>query len=251
MYSTGRACCARAVFGERLDIFEYYGDIILWHYCNVAIPHVIAADLRAYRSVGVRELQTLVFGTSSLWCHGLNLAVVAWLSSGMETDVESAIRRYARERFGPRNEQHMLDYYCALEEAQSLYLAFCHYTGFCDLRWFDEPSSWYGEHRRRLAVSQEEHRQLAESLAQIAAGCTEEPYRANLQAEQTGLEIARVELEELDRRLMVGERLSRGEPGRLTDADTDQHRASRQRQWDLAQRVPVELRGQAFGALAP
>jgi hypothetical protein len=244
---------ARDVFEGRVDVFEYYGDTILWHYFNVAIPHVSAADLRAYRQLGVRVVQALMFGTYSLWAHGLNLATFAWLSSGIETDVESAIARYARERFGTEIEDCMAAYYLALEKTQSQYLGFCQYEDewMHDLHGVGTPSRWYSKHRQRVTESREQFQRLSEMLAQSAAHCKGDPFVENLKAEQAHLEITRIELEQLDGRLAIGERITNGESGHWTEEEIAGRMTARQRQWDIAQTVPIEIRGQAFGALAP
>ena len=242
---------ARKVFEGRVDAFEYYGDTILWQYLNVAIPHIIAADLRAYRQLGVREMQVLGFGAYSLWAHGLNLATFAYLSSGMETDVEAAIARFARERFGAEAEERMVAYYLALEEAQAGYLGFCPYEDewMHDLRGFSRPSPGYAEHRRRVAESREQFQEIAEMLAQAAAHCKGDPFVENQRAEQAHLEITRIELGQLDMRLAVGERITNGDPADWTEEERTRRAAARQRQWEIAQTVPKEIRGQAFGAL--
>ena len=106
------------------------------------------------------------------------------------------------------------------------------------------------EHRQQLARSREQYRELADRLATAAAVCRDDPYVAHLQAEQAHLEIMRIELEEIDVRLGVGERATAGEPARPTE-EAAQRILSRQRQWGIAQTVPAAIRGEAFGALAP
>jgi hypothetical protein len=244
---------AKEVFEGRVDVFEYYGDTILWHYFNVAIPHVIAADLAAYHRIGAREVQALAFGTYSLWAHGLNLAVFALLGSGMETDVDAAIARYAGERFGASAASAMVAYYQALEAAQADYLGFCGYddSWMQDLRWLSVPSPWYGEHRHRVAASQEAFGQVAELLAAAVARGQGEPYVAHLKAEQVHLEMTRIELVQLDARLAAAERATAGASRPPTEQETAQRVATRQRQWELGLSVVPEIRGEAFGALAP
>jgi hypothetical protein len=244
---------AKEVFEGRLDVFEYYGDTILWQYFNVAIPHVIAADLAAYRSLSPREIQALAFGTYSIWAHGLNLATFAWLSSGMETSADAAIARYARERFGPQVQDRMVAYYTMLEKAQANYLAFCRYEDdwLHDLRGFGKPSPGYAEHRRRVAEAKELFKQLAEMLTQAAAQAKGDEFVRNLAAEQAHLEITRIELDQLDMRLAIGERITSGGSGAWTEQEESRRVVNRQWQWGIAQKVPAEIRGQAFGAQAP
>ena len=239
-------------FAGRLDVFEYYGDTILWQYFNVAIPHVIAADLRAYREMAVREVQALAFGTSSLWAHGLNLAVFAWLAAGIETDVDSAIARYATERFGPEACDDMVAYYDALETAQAGYLGFCGYEDdwLHDLRGGGAASPWSGEHRRRTAESRTAFAALTDMLDAAGGRCRGETFRDNLRAEQAHLRLTQIELEQLEMRLAMGEQAFQGDA--KADPDDRQRRqdAAHARQWEIAQSVPPEIRGQAFGALA-
>lgn len=243
---------ASQVFSGRVDVFEYYGDTILWHYFNVAIPRVIAADLRAYRRLGVREVQALAFGAYSRWAHGLNLAAFAWLASGQEVDADAAVGRYAREQFG-RAADDMAQYYGALEQVQSRYLALCPYPDdwMGDLRGTPGPSPQYRPHRERAATCREEFGRLAGLVERATRRAEPGEPLDHVQAEGASLEIARVELEQLDLRLAIGERWTEGGPRAWTGAEIESRTAARQRQWDLAQSVPVRIRGQAFGALAP
>lgn len=245
---------AREVFDGRVDVFEYYGDSILWRGFNVAIPHVIADDLRAYKRLGVREVQALVFGTHSLWLHGLNLAVFAWLSSGLESSVEAAIARYARERFGKQSERRMAEYYLALEKAHFLCLGFCQYEDewLNDLRGFGVPSRGYADHRKRAARGAGLFAELAERLSQAADCCEAGPYLSHLKAEQASLEIARIELELLEMRLAIAdERSTPTGDIQWTPEETERQRIARRRQWEIAQTVPVEIRGWACDGPAP
>ncbi|MFA6111403.1 MAG: DUF4838 domain-containing protein [Candidatus Latescibacterota bacterium] len=244
---------AREVFDGRVDVFEYYGDTILWHYFNVAVPRVIAADLRAYGRLGVREVQALAFGTYSQWAHGLNLAAFALLSSGQEREVDSAVQRYAGERYGVRAADRMTEYYRALEEVQEGYLSMCAYgeDWMSDLRGMSTASPHYGAHRERALESRAGLTRLADLLADAARVCGSGEGAVHLHAEQVSLENTRAELDLLDLRLAIGERITGGGPWQWTEEERRRQSSVRQQQWDLAQGVPVEIRGQAFGALAP
>lgn len=244
---------AKELFGDRVDVFEYYGDNVLWHYFNVAIPRVIAADLRAYRRVGVREIQCLTFGAYSLWAHGLNLAVFAWLASGMETDVDAAIARYARERFGARAEGRMVEYYRRLERIQAGYLGFCGYADdwICDLRGCWGKSMEYAAHRRRVATCRAQFPVLTDLLALAAPRVRGKSFATNLRAEQSSLAITRIELEQLDMRMDSGIRFTAGARNAWGEKEKASEADARQRQWEIAMTVPESIRGQVFGALAP
>ncbi len=244
---------AASLFPGRVDVFEYYGDTILWHYFNVAIPAVIAADLQAYHRLGVREVQALAFGSYSVWAHGANLAAFAGLSAGQAADPDTAVARYASERYGHRAADCMVTYYQALAAAQCGYLSMCDYPEewTCDLRGVGPASPHYSAHRERVATARAAFAGLPDLLAAAARHGGGSREAACLHAEQVSLENARTELDLLDLRLAIGERATAGGAGAWTEAETAATVAARQGQWDLAQAVPAEIRGQAFGALAP
>jgi hypothetical protein len=87
------------LFDGRVDVFEYYGDAILFGGTAVPLVEVIARDLEHYRRSGVRGVSCLVFGTYSLWAYGVNVEAFA------RGALEPARAREAREtsctrRFG-------------------------------------------------------------------------------------------------------------------------------------------------------
>jgi hypothetical protein len=64
-------------FEGRVDVFEYYGDAILFGGCAVPLVEVVARDLEYYRRAGVRGVSCLVFGRYSLWAYGVNVEAFA------------------------------------------------------------------------------------------------------------------------------------------------------------------------------
>jgi hypothetical protein len=66
-----------ALFEGRVDVFEYYGDAILFGGCAVPLLEVIARDLDFYAHAGVRGVSCLVFGTYSLSAYGANVEAFA------------------------------------------------------------------------------------------------------------------------------------------------------------------------------
>lgn len=242
---------AREVFEGRVDVFEYYGCSTLWYYANVAIPRVIARDLRAYRAAGVREIQALVFGAHSLWAHGLNLAVFARLASGQETDVESAVARFAEERFGAAAAPAMAEYYAALEEAQAGYLGFCDYADnwMSELRgfWLGMPSPAYAGHRARTAACREKFRALDRMLEGAALARADRKQALQLAAEHAHLRATILQLEQLDLHLAIGERYTKGGSADMTPEEEQRWRAVRRAQWELVRAVPENIRGQRHG----
>ncbi len=242
---------ARDVFEGRVDVFEYYGCTTLWCYCNVAIPRVIARDLRAYRAAGVREIQALVFGAHSTWAHGLNLSVFARLASGQETDVDTAITRFTEERFGRPAAPAMLDYYNALEKAQAGYLGFCDYANdwFSDLRgfWLGMPSPAYAGHRARVAACHNKFQTLDRMLEGAARACPAKEHALHLAAEHAHLRATMLELNLLELHLAIGERYTNGGSADMTPEEEQRWRAGRRAQWELVRGVPEKIRGQRHG----
>jgi hypothetical protein len=64
-------------FDGRVEVFEYYGDAILFGGCIVPLAGVVAADLEWYRRAGVRGVSCLTFGTYSLLAHGVGIEAFA------------------------------------------------------------------------------------------------------------------------------------------------------------------------------
>src|SRR5581483_4250557 len=62
-----------ALFDGRVDVFEYYGDAILFGGCAVPLPTVVGRDLEYYARAGVRGVSCLIFGQYSLWAYGVNV----------------------------------------------------------------------------------------------------------------------------------------------------------------------------------
>ena len=65
------------VFQGRVDVFEYYGDALLFGGCAVPLVEVIARDLESYAAAGVRGVSCLLFGSYSLWAYGVNVEAFA------------------------------------------------------------------------------------------------------------------------------------------------------------------------------
>jgi Domain of unknown function (DUF4838) len=89
-----------ACFDGRVDVFEYYGDAILFAGCAVPLAAVVARDLAYYRAAGVQGVSCLVFGRYSLWAYGLNVETFA--RGAVSPDLAPAVREaYSARRYGP------------------------------------------------------------------------------------------------------------------------------------------------------
>jgi Domain of unknown function (DUF4838) len=65
------------LFDGRGQVFEYYADAILFGGIAVATPAIIAADLQAYRKLGVPGISCLTFGKHSAIAYPTNLEAFA------------------------------------------------------------------------------------------------------------------------------------------------------------------------------
>ena len=101
------------LFEGRVDVFEYYGDALLFGGCAVPLVEVMARDLECYAAAGVRGVSCLLFGSYCLWAYGVN--VEAFARGTLRPEAARGAREvYARRRFGDAAE-HMDRYLTRLE----------------------------------------------------------------------------------------------------------------------------------------
>jgi len=110
-----------ACFEGRVDVFEYYGDAILFGGCAVPLTAVVERDLAYYRAAGVRGVSCLVFGGYSLWAYGVNVAAFARAAWGPAA-ADDVRREYCERRFGPAAAP-MARYLAALERTMAAALS--------------------------------------------------------------------------------------------------------------------------------
>src|SRR5262249_30905925 len=86
-------------FEGRVDVFEYYGDALLFGGCAVPLVEVIARDLASYAAAGVRGVSCLLFGSYCLWAYGAN--VEAFARGGPRPEAAGEAREtYCRGGYG-------------------------------------------------------------------------------------------------------------------------------------------------------
>jgi len=86
-------------FAGRVDVFEYYGDAILFGGCAVPLARVIAGDLAYYERAGVAGVSCLIFGQYSLWAYGVNVETFA-RGACRPGDAAEAPAHWCARRFG-------------------------------------------------------------------------------------------------------------------------------------------------------
>src|SRR5208337_5022700 len=109
------------IFNGRGHVFEYYADAILFGGLGFATPAIVAADLRAYRSLGITSISCLTFGAYSAMAYPVNLEafVRASRDPGFEPDATLAGTAAGRH---PRGAPEMAAAYRAVERASKLCL---------------------------------------------------------------------------------------------------------------------------------
>jgi hypothetical protein len=85
-------------FDGRVEVFEYYGDAILFGGCGVPLPGVVERDLAYYARAGARGASCLVFGAYSSWAYGVNLE--AFARGVRDPAAGDAVAAYCARRYG-------------------------------------------------------------------------------------------------------------------------------------------------------
>jgi Domain of unknown function (DUF4838) len=111
------------LFEGRGHIFEYYADAILFGGLGFAMPSVIARDLRAYHTLGIRSVSCLTFGAFSVFAYPVNLAAFARLAIDLDAEPEAMLADTAAQRH-PACSSEMARAYRAVRDASALTLSY-------------------------------------------------------------------------------------------------------------------------------
>ncbi len=109
------------IFDGRGHVFEYYADAILFGGLGFATPGIVAADLRAYRRLGLDSISCLTFGAFSVMAYPANLEAFVRGSQDVDFDPGTALLNAAAGRH-PRCSSEMAAAYRAVERASKLCL---------------------------------------------------------------------------------------------------------------------------------
>ena len=116
VWHASRFQAAKRPFGERVSVFEYYCDFILWRCLGIAVPATILADLAWYKSMRVEDVQALHFGQFSNWAYALNAYVFARAAWDLKLDRNALVTQFCHARYGPHTRS-MLQAYFSIEQA--------------------------------------------------------------------------------------------------------------------------------------
>jgi hypothetical protein len=109
------------LFNGRGHVFEYYADAILFGGLSCATPHVIAADLKCYRALGIESVSCLTFGAFSALAYPVNLEAFVRGARDISFAPEVALSDMAEGRH-PRCAAEMTSAYQAIARASRLVL---------------------------------------------------------------------------------------------------------------------------------
>lgn len=109
------------IFEGRCDIFEYYGDAILWGGLAFASPGIVARDMRAYHALGIRSISCLTFGAYSLLAYPANIESFVRCTRDVHSDADAALDATAQGRH-PGCAPEMKEAYRAIADASKLVL---------------------------------------------------------------------------------------------------------------------------------
>lgn len=158
--------CVKAFGGERIEIFEYYMDFILFSKVKTVLAHTIAADLRCFASRGIRRIAPLSFGLYSFWAYDVNLYVYAEHAFHTGLDADKTIAAFIADFGLPEGYG---EYLRLMENFTSLYFAFCGYEHcYDDIRGLPL-CSYFGEHLKYIAQGIEVLGEASALLGQMQA----------------------------------------------------------------------------------
>lgn len=106
------------IFGpEKIDLFEYWHDNILFRSFPIAIPHIVAQDIRYYTDIGINNhCVTCHLGDYAFQSEPLNCYVFTKMLYNRDLDVDEIIADYCNNMYGPAAET-MLKWHNDFEEA--------------------------------------------------------------------------------------------------------------------------------------
>jgi len=111
------------LFDGRAHVFEYYADAILFGGVGLAMPAVIARDLRAYRALGIKSVSCLTFGAFSVFAYPVNLIAFARLAVDPDEEPDRLLAAAAVERH-PACAPEIAPAYRAVQRAAALTLTY-------------------------------------------------------------------------------------------------------------------------------
>lgn len=109
------------LFDGRGHVFEYYADAILFGGLGVAMPGVVAGDLRAYRALGLESISCLTFGAYSTLAYPVNLESFVRGTQSPDFVPDEMIAATAKQ-LHPQCAPEMAEAYRAIAEASAVIL---------------------------------------------------------------------------------------------------------------------------------
>lgn len=229
---------------DRVEIFDYYMDFILFNKVKTLIPATIAGDLKYYKEAGVERLCPLSFGNYSFWAYDLNLYVYAKHSFDAELDVNDTVNAYIADFGFGTGYKAYLD---LMQDFSRKYFSFCGYPGgYYDIRGL-ELCAYFGEH---IAKIQSALVSLAKAKKFLEAYKMPAGLEAYGEYEKTLIGVSLLEAEGLCQRMQVRYKNYTENPKDKTEAAAalENIKPRLYEMIDIIGRVPDSVKGVAGGA---
>ena len=170
--------------GEKMYIFEYYADFILYVNLGICTPSVIIQDIKDYSAAGSDKICNLMFGKYSWWAYQTNMYAYSRACWDNGYDRNSEHEEFLRVVYG-RYAGRMREYYELFERASMKMLPFCEYgDNISDLRNIPpQCPEFYREHAKNIGEAAELYEKAYELTAALCAECKGEPEFAYVERE--------------------------------------------------------------------
>ncbi|MBE6870850.1 MAG: DUF4838 domain-containing protein [Ruminococcaceae bacterium] len=119
---------------DKMYIFEYYADFILFINLGIHIPSIIIKDIKEYKALNVDKICNLMFGKYSWWAYHGNMYAFNRACWDINYDSKGEHEEKLLRMYG-KYAKEMGEYYELFEQASMKMLAFCEYgDNISDLR---------------------------------------------------------------------------------------------------------------------
>lgn len=205
-------------FPNEPEVFEYYGDMILFRWLPVPLHPVIGKDVQAYIDAGADGIAPLNFERYSNWAYGPNSYVfgrVLWRGKGDPKDIED----YCSDVYGPAG-AHMKEYFDMLFELTATAMETCGYVIPTDLRSAPIGQPFAKSHAAQLLpLISDDHLNAIEAKLRAALVDIPDAYRSRVEDQRRLFNYARLETRNIYTQVSLAAEYTDAMSSTGTDAD--------------------------------
>jgi len=205
-------------FPNEPEVFEYYGDTILFRWLPVPLHPIIGRDVEAYMAAGVDGILPLTFERYSNWAYGPNSYVFAkalWRGKGDPRDIED----YCAAVYGPAG-THMKQYFDMLFELTATAMETCEYKIPTDLRQAPAGQTFAKSHAAHLLpLICDEHLNTIEEKLREALTDTPDVYRQRVEDQRLLFNYAKLEVRNIFTQISLAAEFTDAMSSTATNAD--------------------------------